>query len=362
MHVVTLTKPLKDNRWDLPEGHYLAEDLSAFEIGIAADRGTSKISPYFPVVSSSRSNVLLVSNGGLGDMLMLTPAIKRFRELYPFSKLTLSTRKKVWCVFEGLDFAPTLIDYPVPLENVSQYDQVLTTEGIQEDESERAKTVPAIDLKAYVLGVEPLTGGWRKTWYNCTEEEKKWAIEKYPRMKGGCTASRKRICIQVESSSPTRNYHFTLMGKLFSLLYDDGWEILLLGSPGSRSEDSIPPNKRDLIKNLTLDNLTFRQSVAVMTTCDVFFGVDSSGLHVCGALNIPAVGIFGSTHWKTRASDYPSVTAIQSNMGCPISPCYHHPRGASIFPAGQLCATKGYCGPIQAIDPERIFASIKKKL
>lgn len=355
MHTVTLNRPIDTPRWKLDAGQYLCEDLSAFELAIDAERGSTSVQPYAKSPAAAPHNELLISNGGYGDMLMWIPAFRRYRELYPFNRLTLSTRQRVHCVFSGLDFAPELIDYPVAFDDaVTKYDRIICSEHVQEA-SEEGKTTPAVDLKAKLLGVGPLEGEQRKTAYTVTETEKNYAAALMPRN------HRKRIGIQLKSSSLTRDYHHTLMGQVMGALYDAGYEMLLFGSPNSCSEDSIPEMKRDLIKNMTLHGLTFRQSAALMQTCDVVFGPDSSASHVCGAIGIPAVIVFGSTGWQQRIADYqPHVTGITGHLPC--SPCWHHPRGANYWPSGQPCATKGFCGAVNAIPPERIVAAIKKKL
>lgn len=356
MHVVDLAQSITSPRWKLTPGQYLCEDLSAFELGIEAERGTTILEYYAPSAIASADEILLVSNGGFGDMMMLTPGLRKFAGKFPGRKITLATRSRVHCVFDGLPYAPELIDYPVPYSIYRKFWNVLTTEHVQEA-SEAGKTTPAVDLKAQMLGVGPLEGADRRVEYVVTPAENQAMREKFPR------TSRPRIGVQLVSSSPTRNYHRTLMGEVMTGLYDKGFEMLLFGTAGNLPVEAIPEAKRDLIINTTLNGgLNFRELAALAQTCDCLFTPDSSLVHIAGALNIPCVAIFGSTHWKMRTADYPSVIAIQSNMGCPIAPCWHHPRGHLIFPAGQQCASKGYCGALNAISPDTIIQKIQKQL
>lgn len=357
MHVVDLAQSVTSPRWKLAPGQYLCEDLSAFELAIEAERGASQLEYFAASTCASADQILLVANGGYGDMLMLTPALRKFAEKHPDRKITLSCRQRVHCIFDGMPYAPTLIDYPVPYTDYRQFWNILTTEHVQEA-SEAGKTTPAVDLKAAMLGVGPLEGHERQTGYVLTGAEQAAALAKFPP-----TTGRPRIGVQLVSSSPTRNYHKTLMSEVMTALYDKGFEILLFSTPGSLPLDAIPANKRDLIINTTLEGgLTFREMAAAAWTCNCLFTPDSSLMHVAGALDIPCVSIFGSTHWQMRTADYGTVLAIQSNMGCEIAPCWHHPRGHLIFPAGQLCASKGYCGALNAISPETIVQKIIKQL
>lgn len=356
MHVVDLASPVTSARWKLAPGQYLCEDLSAFELAIEAERGTTQLEFFAPSTTASADEILLVSNGGYGDMLMLTAGLRKFADKYPDRKITLSCREKVHCIFDGMPYAPTLIDYPVPYTEYRKFWNILTTEHVQEA-SEAGKTTPAVDLKAQLLGVGPLEGHERQIGYVLKAAETQAMLAKYPK------TGRPRIGVQLVSSSPTRNYHKSLMGEVMTALYDKGFEMLLFSTPGSLPLDAIPANKRDQITNVTVDGgLTFRETAALASTCDCLFTPDSALMHIAGALDIPCVSIFGSTHWKMRTADYSTVLAIQSNMGCPIAPCWHHPRGHLIFPAGQLCASKGYCGPLNAISPDQIVQKIQKQL
>lgn len=354
MHTVTLTKPVQDSRWSLEPGVYIMEDLSAWELAIASDRGTAWVSPYYPIQSNSNSNVLLISNCGYGDALMLTPALRRYRELHPFHRLTLATRKRIHCIFDGLDYAAVLIDYPVPLSEATQYDQILTTEHLQEDESERAKTVPAIDIKADLLGVGPLTGGQRRIQYKILEGDFK-ALQDHPR------TTQVRIGIQAMSSSPIRNYHHANMGRVLTLLYAKGYEILLLGSKGTYKENPVPEAKRDLIKDCTQQGYSFRESAALAATCSCLLTPDSALMHIASALNIPCVALFASTNWEQRIEKGSSVFAMQGG-GPPCAPCFVHPKGSNFWPNGMPCEAAGMCVPLNMLQPEQVVVQIEKKL
>ncbi len=358
MHTCTLTKPIDTPRWKLAAGTWLCEDLTAFELAIDAERGTANL--HWDVYAAHDSfapphRILVVANGGFGDAIMWTPAFRRFRELFPDRTLTLSIRKRIHCVFDHLPFAPALIDYPVSRDDAACSTGLICSEHIQES-SEEGRTVPAIDLKAKLLGVGPLVGDARKVSYKVSMQEAELAYATYTR------TTRKRIGIQLVASSPTRTYHKQHMTAVMTALYDKGYEIFLFGAPGSLPLDAIPQAKRDLIRNLTVDKLSFRESAAVAQTCDCLFVPDSALMHVAEALQIPAVAIFGSTAWRQRISGEGAVVAIQSNLGCDRAPCWHHPKGHEIFPAGGPCEKFGYCGPLNAIQPEAILAKIERQL
>lgn len=361
MHICSLSKPHRSGRWDLPAGDYLCENLSAFELALDAARETATVMPYHkaPPSAEPMRSVLLVANGGYGDALLLTPALRAFRAKYPESRVALSIRQRIHCIFNGLPYAPELLDYPVPSRIASEFDTVLTFEGIQED-SEEGRSRHAVDIKARILGVGPLEGAARLPEYIVTPEEARWASTTYYRKRGI-----KRVGVQLQASSPTRTYHPKRCGEVMEKLYAKGYEVYLFGTPGSIPEKTVPLQHRERVKNLTAQDLTFRQSVAVATTCDCLFTPDSSLCHVAGALNIPAVAVFGSTDYRLRTVDYPSVISIQSNVGCRLAPCNHHPKGSLIWPTDGMCSQPGHvghCTPLNSITPETILDKIEKQL
>jgi ADP-heptose:LPS heptosyltransferase len=358
MHTITLSQPYNDKlrRKTLEAGTYLCEDLTAFEIGQEAQRGASRVEP-FPIPTSedcrmpvSEKPILVVSNCGYGDALAWTPAFRKFPAESP-TPIHLCCPARVHCVFDHLPYAPVLLDYPLRIESglAEQYSYVICSEHIQES-SEKGRTMSAIDIRAELLHLKLETPEERKSDYVVTKEEREWAVMKYPNF------SRRRIGIQLESSSPTRNFHPDRMSRVMSLLYQAGHELMLLGSAGSGP--NVPAQYRDRVHACYADNLTFRQSAAVVATCDVVLAPDSSLLHIAGILGIPAVGLFGSTHWSLRTADYKSVHVIQGEGGCDLAPCWHHPKGSQIFPAGAPCEASGHCAPLNSITPERVVARL----
>jgi ADP-heptose:LPS heptosyltransferase len=369
MHILTVKKAFTDALGvAYAEGSYLCEDITAFQSAIEADRGTATVSPAIAFASSGNVNdaeaVVLVTNAGWGDLLMLTPALRAFAAKHPNKPLAIACPTKRQSVFEHLSFSPWLVDYPLPIAAAQQLLEsgamFVTTEHVQE-ETERGRTRHAIDLKADILGVSLTTDEERKTDYIVTAEEMDWAVTTYaPIYHNG--ARRKRIGIQMAASSPTRSYHPKLMGEVLKELTDAGHELMLFGSPGSLGDDLVPKMHRDTIRNLAADRLTFRQSAAVLQTCDAVLAPDSSLMHLAGALEIPCVALFGSTHWNVRTSTYKTVRAIQGNGGCPIAPCFHHPKGTRLWPKDAPCSTAGHCGVLNSIDPARVVREIERKL
>lgn len=73
----------------------------------------NKILPYFKKPSDINvfNNILVVSNTGLGDTLLSTPAIISLRRSFPDIQITFLINKKMFPLFNGLDFVNDFILY-----------------------------------------------------------------------------------------------------------------------------------------------------------------------------------------------------------------------------------------------------------
>lgn len=106
--------------------------------------------------------------------------------------------------------------------------------------------------------------------------------------------------------------------------------------------------------------MTFREAAAVLSTCDVFCGVDSSFFNLCPALGVPAIGLFGSVNWRSRIKNTDTQTALHTDAQC--APCgWTNSRSGLKFPAHGPCAKSGQCEPLAEIEPARIVAMIERR-
>jgi len=350
MHLITLTKPYHDKLRGrkLEPGTYLCEDLTAFEIGVDAQRGTVTLEPFVKKMGDT-THVLAVSNGGYGDALLWTPALREFNRVSRGRDVYISCPEKTQCVFDNLPYRPGYASYPYPYFSPWPFGDVICSEHLQEG-MEIGRTTPAIDIKAALLGVKLDTPEKRRVEYIVSAEESAWATSTYPR------TQHRRLGLQLRASAPGRTPHPDIMSKVMSAFYAAGWELFLFGSPSEAGE--VPAQYRARVRDLSADKLTFRQSAAVAQTCDVLLCPDSGLVHIAGALGIPAVGLFGVVDWKLRTADYPTVRVLQGREGCDLAPCTWHPKGHRLWPEGAPCEKAGSCVALNSITPERIVATV----
>lgn len=99
----------------------------------------------------------------------------------------------------------------------------------------------------------------------------------------------------------------------------------------------------------------FRESAAIMATCDCVITPDSAALHLASALNIPCVALFAAFDPATRVTSDKCfvLRGVGECVGCSFHSC-----GFDQWPEGKVCYKVGQCIPLAQIQPERIGAKV----
>ena len=344
MHIITTTGEAPVLGWTMPAGEFLIEDRNGAEIMLRTSG--SKMRPYVPHYNAhapaSPKSILVIGTMGFGDTILITPCLRQLKADHPQASIHVACAPDNRQVFLGLPYVDGFDDYPLPTSRLTLYDAVFCLEGATD-----GKTKHMTDHFADRLGV---TVTDRRTDLILTEDEKAWAATSFPAAEG-----RRRIGIQVQAGVRARTYPSPHLVLLVNDLIRKDWDVYLMGTPG----EFLAPDKQHVF-NLSRHGLTWRQSAAFLTTCDMFVGPDSSLLHAAGTLGVRAIGLFGPFSWRLRTSQYKSVFVIQGSEGCDIHPCQHafHP-GLPQFPVDQPCAQSGRCEVLASILPERVSAKIE---
>ncbi len=332
-------------------------DANAFEIALRAPRGTVKIKDHGweELLDPKSGYTLIMRSGAIGDLLMLSPVIKAMQEERGLWRNVHQTPIHVCCFPHHFPvYTPTPVEifvdlpsrwenYPLPLALVSRYKEIISLENTMETNHEEHAT----DVFAKALGVPTPLKSYKPI-YRVTKAEKestaKWLFKVRP-----------NVAIQCRASIPNRDYPGKLWGQVIIELEKRGWGVLLLGRKGQ-----IPPLDKALkspfIRNLAEEDLSLRESVAVLSQCDAFAGVDSSFNHFAAALDIPSVSLFGPFKWQTRAAHYPLNTALTGPGDC--AGCSWHMHNGRMFPPNKPCTDKGFCVVLAGIKTERVVAKI----
>lgn len=320
----------------------LTEDVNVGEImAISPERFVAWPMAFFPV---GAGDLLVIAPGGWGDLLFLEPVLRGWRVNNPNARLGLTVGTEHYRIFDGLGLNFEQVPYPVPQDTVYAFDSnVFATEM----RIHRNPGIHPTDLYAEALGLELQD---KRPRYNISIEESEFAKKELPK------GDRSRIGLHVRATALCRTYPHGVP-LLEALLSKHKYEVVLFGAYGeAQADDSAELG----LVNLCNRKLTFRQSAAMLSTCDGFIAPDSGLLHVAGALGVPTVALFGPFGWKERTIYYPTVHALQGRAKC--APCHHHKRAGREWPEGGPCEKAGHCVALADITPQRIVAKLEALL
>jgi ADP-heptose:LPS heptosyltransferase len=328
----------------LEEGTFLVEKINA--AGMLAESEHAEIHPIMgdiykapPVLPGE--NVLIVRPGGYGDLLFCTPLCRSLKSMG--CDVTVACFSEYGAILEQNPDVDEIIPYPVPLETWMEFDRHVWLEHVIErgvSNIAETYTTHAIDLIAAAAHVEVYDKSMR---YDVTPEELRWALDTYPK-------TDRRVAIQLNASALNRSYPWSHLQTMAGLIAMDGHEVMLMGLPGMLKGCDTP------FRNLTADGLTFRQSCAVLATCDAAVTPDSALCHVAGALGIPTVALYGPFLSQTRTAYSPSVIALNGKADC--APCTHHSSASQPWPAGCPGWKTGRCAALENIPPALVAAQV----
>jgi ADP-heptose:LPS heptosyltransferase len=345
MHSATVIKAVHYGGAELEEGkRYYFDDINAGELlskGIIGDMQAKDFSKSD--LGQPITHIFAIRSGGIGDLLMMTPALHAWKK----KGVTISVAA-CRCYSDVLIGNPDIdyiVQYPVPVEVIPEDADVFPLICVTEDQKEWPRQVAF----AQALGIEDACTHFKPRLV-LADVEMQEARVRYPRPNG-----KPRVGIQVYASTPMRSYPMDKLKGVIWLLVQANWEVFLFGAPGS----IVIPEVKGL-HNLTADHLDFRQSCAALATCDVVLAPDSALIHVAGALDIPALGLYGPFPWQSRTPFYNSVISINGKAQC--APCWHCSLKGNIWPAGGPCNVSKKCEALDSIPVEDIVLKLQKLL
>lgn len=363
MHLLQLEDDLivNQNQAPLLKGEYLVEDLNGAQCMVLA--GGGKMSPlnhtrFFDANQDwNDRGILIARGGGFGDLLLMTPMLYELKRRWPRCRITFASFPEYNVIFKGLtspdggNLVDRTVDYPIFKPDVEGCDAWVFLEKAIENHP-RAEKVHMTDLFAEIMGIT--IEGSKKPLYKVTETETIWALEAY-----GRTFGKRRCCIQAMTSSFNRNYPMEMMGEVLLGMLRAGFEVFIMGGASEAMKMAKIPRFEGLY-NLMSDELTFRQSAAVINGADIVIGGDSSLVHLAGALGIPAIGLFGSFPAHLRTAYCPTTIPLSGKGSC--GPCFFHANHArqTRFPAHCPTKAKNECGLLRKIKHEKVVEAAVK--
>jgi ADP-heptose:LPS heptosyltransferase len=271
---------------------------------------------------SDKSSICIIrSVGGIGDVLMITPALRELKLRYPKSKLTFAVDRHTTSgdnYYELVKNAP-FIDHIIDARDVVHANYRHTTDiSAVCIPYERVGLPPVnrIDLFANYLGMASLKD--KRPFYRVEPSEKAQALD----LVGDKTG--KLIFISVGSMEGKRCWSQGLNDKWPELVSSLSQRI-----PGVRFIVNDFTGKAPILKTyknvIYLEQTSIRKLAALISISDHFVGPDSGPMHMAGALGVPSTVVFGSIPPEARVNHYPNHTGVRLDslpcIGCWYKAC-----------------------------------------
>lgn len=300
----------------------------------------SGIQPQFLRTSDWNNRDLWLSRGGgWGDLLALTPVIREINDRWPDCRLHVAMGDQYFGLFYGLNVIEEML--PIPFDALIM---MVDFEELVEGHPD-GQTTHIIDLFAKKAGIELTVPEIHYKWQPA---ELASAFKMFPKN------DKTRIAVQFLASALYRSY--PQMQLVIKELAKEN-EIFIFGFPG-QVEFKPYPN----VTNLMEHHFSFRQSAAILGTCDICIAPDSSLVHLCAALNIPCLALYGPIPSSLRISG-DSVIAMDGKAPC--APCFFHANKSIDFPPDMPCTPISRCVALESISVGSIcdvVYSMKSKL
>lgn len=369
-HIEIQDTPLDFDGQKLRPGHYWAEDHNAAGI-LHEGGGWGKVKlraaiPPMTMPVKDLKEITVVRVGGFGDLLWMNAIYDELHRLYPGLKIAHSCLPRYAPVLLG--FADKILGYPLAdptqqAEHVSNHylgTDVFWLENLIEAKPCRGTEHPC-DRIAAVFGLDPLP---RKSAYHLTDKERLWARDrlrwwnKRRKSPDGKAIKPKedilRIGVHLGGSGIHKIKSYEQIGKLMSVLMSDFTEPCELVTVGDPLPDGVTVNVPGDVYHCPTYRHTIRESIAMISTCDVIVAPDSVFTHVGAALDIPVVGLYGpfdgQAYMQGQRGEH-----FQGKLRC--SPCSHHLRTFHMPPLGP-CAKSGVCDALEAIDLPAVVKAV----
>jgi ADP-heptose:LPS heptosyltransferase len=164
-----------------------------------------------------------------------------------------------------------------------------------------------------------------------------------------------RIVFHAGPTWPVREWPETKWGRLVNELRSHGYTNII--QIGASKHTGLGESAKSHIPNTTsfVDELNLEESIALISLCDLFVGIDSGLLHVAACLKVQAVGLFGATSPRFRFSSDFTRSCVISPVEC--QGC-HHRTPRLHWETG--CPNNIAC--MEAITPEAVLGACLAKL
>jgi ADP-heptose:LPS heptosyltransferase len=260
------------------------------------------------------TNIAVIRMGGLGDLVMLSSALRAFKLSRPNMEVVLITDNVGFAVFEGFPYVDKLIrikemfgrtfDMIVDLRMMveppeigggmpkSSYDNESRTEWFH-----KLLFVDDCEVEQFIVPSKVVVDKWRES---LIDSDKDWPW----------------VGIHVNTARDTRSFPVEYVVEMVRL-FSKGWNVVVLGNLSRHALRSIGG---DHVHNL-IGKTDVKDLIAICSLMDFIVAPDSSVMHIAGTLRKRAVAVLGNMRPETRCKHYPTIKVLHPEGAMPCIPC-----------------------------------------
>jgi len=334
MKVVTFRRSARMGRTTITPGEPVllpdraAEKLQTYASGLV---NVASVDGYYNKYEGQPlegRSLLLVRNGGFGDLLFLTPLLRYLDESYKHAGLAVACGRRYHGVFLRNPHVRRMFTYPVRLKDFVSFDYQLCYEGTLEESKDAG--LHAVDLMARHAGLADV--GDRRLVYDVEPSlarKAKNILRNELKVKPGDAT----VGLHLRASSPIRTYPLESSLVVAATLGAAGARVFLLGAEGDWAK-TVGRKLSPSLEFKNVDNLcgrfrTMDRTVAFLSRLELLIGPDSALVHFAGALDVPTVALYGPFPGAVRTKYYPRCITLEGRYAVTAylqecAPCFKH--------------------------------------
>jgi len=310
--------------------------------------------------------ILVIRPGGLGDAILLLPALIALQEAYPQAALVVLAEARNVQAFSLLPFSCRVMDYTCPVRFLSlltgpPFDLVIDTEqwyGLSAlvarmvrgrfrlgfgtnprarcfhgavDYSHHEYEVEAFFRLLEPLGIEP-PDWWEMVHFRFREGHP----YSDPSLSGGREVrgsgrSGLLAALFPGASHPSRRWGRERFLEVAQFLVGKGWKVVVVGGPEEVDDGAFISSRLSSDKVFDCTGSTsLVETAGVLSSCRFMVTADSGIMHLAWLLGVPTLSLFGPGIVEKWAPRGPQHLAVRLDLSCSpctrfgmVSPCPH---------------------------------------
>jgi ADP-heptose:LPS heptosyltransferase len=326
---------------------------------IHVDNGCIDITPFWmrrERRSRPLTNILIISKGGVGDVIWGMPFIRDIKTKYPQSNIVVLTDERNYPLFINFPYIAAAVkdEYWNAQSLMAAADEIWDFGGVATIYKNYMKMDPVDAIFKMADIKPPKEKKLMRAHLILTAQEGKAAVKAIEEQ-GINLAKDDVVTICTESSTPNRDWPIHNIQRVTQMLQKKGYKVIWLSEKKELSDlyflsctcswiteahfEHIPKDISFTCprckQKITFDMLekaagivnfagktNLRQYMAIVALSDLFIGPNSSGMVIATSLEIPTIGLFGAFSPKNRTRYYEKFTPLIAKEKC--SPCNEH--------------------------------------